>query len=267
MTKTSTKRPKDKIPPLRVILKQLPDRLARAHLSLPQKRKDALVIAIKQIHADFRHAERSSRRQPNAQRIVATRRSLASAVERLEHALQRDRKLGTHRLPDATLMMIGRSVSDNILTEVSGRVPRQPILQGDAEHSIRTFTTEERQSIGLTHGPELLLRVLQNAHAPLVEWLEEDRRDQGGRPKDAYRTHVIHQLVNESKAILGASPLERKSTRFNLLCECVNDLFGLPQSNYKTFRRRTLASLIAKSQKEPLAQEDSSPVLTKGHRI
>ena len=266
MTNTSTKRPKDKIEPIGIILARLPERLEDAKIELQDDQLRELTVAIRHIHADIRMAEQRQARAPSAQQIRSSYRSLDRAFAQFKTVLARHGDLGAHCLPDATLLMLGRSVSDSILMKVAQQMPDLAARRKKSTASDTDFVTENRDTIGLKNGQKLLRIFLDQLHGPIVEFCEADRKNKGGRPKDAYRELLIRRLVLNAEQILGVSPLQRTYTQFNCLCACVNDIFRLPEVNFHAFLRRTLET-IRREQTKPIEGAVPSPVLTKGQRI
>ena len=250
MNKTLTKRSTNTVAPVRVILERLPRRLARANLKLTPKGLRELEITIRHIHARIRSVEQFVARRPPAAHIRASYRSVDQAIKELEFALTHARKLGKYRLPDDALQMIGLSVSDSILAKTARRRPRRSAARVGPDDLAFIFTAEERHAIGLTHGPELLIRFLRQIHGPLTKWLVADRKNKGGRPTDLCRKLLIEELVGSANETLGVSPLTRNSPRFTRLCECVNDIFRLQESNFQTFLRRTINTMKSKDQSD-----------------
>ena len=163
------------------------------------------------------------------------------ALKRLRDEWQRGAKLMEFFLPSDTLDFIGESLTFSAMSEALGRdvFPKNYDFQIQVKQSqgkritlasLEQDTRPTRGALGLKHGHLILTYLIERIHGPLERWIELDRLNEGGRPPDAVRSHLIYRLAEAAPAILGKAASVSKTGELVDLCSAVLVACGLPES-------------------------------------
>ena len=163
------------------------------------------------------------------------------ALKRLRDECQRSTKLMEFFLPSDTLGFIGESLTFLAMSEALGRdvFPKNYDFRIEFKQSqgkritlasVEQDTRPMREALGLKHGHLILRYLIERIHRPLERWIELDRLNEGGRPPDAVRSHLIYRLAEAAPAILGKAASVSKTGELVDLCSAVLVACGLPES-------------------------------------
>jgi hypothetical protein len=144
-------------------------------------------------------------------------------------------------LPSDTLGFIGESLTFLAMSEALGRdvFPKNYDFRIEFKRSqgkritlasVEQDTRPMREALGLKHGHLILRYFIERIHRPLERWIELDRLNEGGRPPDAVRRHLIYRLAEAAPAILGKAAAVSTTGKFVDLCSAVLVACGLPES-------------------------------------
>jgi hypothetical protein len=192
-----------------------------------------LNIALQHAKEDIEQRNRVIASRPNANVIRRCYKDFDKAIENLEKLIKRHADKGTYLLPNAVLETIGALLSDKALRIVTDPTPRAG--------AAGSFEDYEREALGLKHGPQLLAHFVGQIHAPLQQWLQEDKTYRGGRPAGATRELVILSLAEHAPSIIGKKASASPTSSFVTLCNDVFEVCTLKTDGLEKLIERTLA--------------------------
>jgi len=178
--------------------------------------------------------------RPSRDVLVMHLKLFEKALKGLQDECQRSAKLMEFFLPSDTLGFIGESLTFSAMSEALGRdvFPKNYDFQFQVKQSqgkritlasLERETRPTREALGLTHGHLILPYLIERIHGPLERWIELDRLNEGGRPPDAVRSHLIYRLAEAAPAILGEAASVSKTGKFVDLCSAVLVACGLSE--------------------------------------
>jgi hypothetical protein len=179
--------------------------------------------------------------RPSRDVLVKHLKLFEKALKHLQNECQRNPNLMEFFLPSDTLGFIGESLTFSAISEALGRdvFPKHYDFRIECKQShgeritlasLEQETRPTRGALGLKHGHLILTYLIERIHGPLERWIELDRLNEGGRPPDAVRSHLIYRLAEAAPAILGKAASVSKTGKFVDLCSAVLVACGLPES-------------------------------------
>jgi hypothetical protein len=197
-------------------------------LGLTRVQENDLDITIRHVLADIE----KYRARPPRDSLVAALKRLEKVLGAVQYEMARSKGLTRHFLPNSTLQFIGESFTFTAVGQAIGQdvfpigqdysiqnmIEKSNLLSiADLENQFRN----DRRYLGLKYGGETLRNFIDTIHSDLKSWVESDRSNQGGRPAQVYRQHIIRRLAERSPWIIGIRATTTAKGKFQKLCDAV----------------------------------------------
>ncbi len=182
--------------------------------------------------------------------------ALAAAVKRFRKAL--DEISGKVDLGDimpiALLEELGGMATFNTLQELLPRkrskgmiaIANQKYKSADGTITIQTIedlTLDDRKTLGLLCGDEVLRKVIDLTDEAIQHWASEVSANKNGRPRAFERDFMIECLAAVCPDVLGMRPLASKVGRFIDLCRLVLESCGFEEDGIEKAVYRLVARM------------------------
>jgi hypothetical protein len=204
-------------------------------LKLTKQQANELGIAILHVILDLKPHQTRQAEKPE---LVARLKSLETAFQRLQLELNRSAHRLDKFLPHNMLEAIGKSLTFTAMAQALGT----DVFPAKTDNDIRRLIsgrmaismahlearyTPQRETLGLKYGHLILKHHIESLWAPLKNWVEQDKRNKGGRPPDVVRNFLIDQLAEAAPKIIGKRASISASGKFVELCLRVLPACGL----------------------------------------
>jgi hypothetical protein len=194
-------------------------------LKLSKAQAQLLMEVIGDIVVDIAMMEQFKKAQVKRTDAVRRVRNLELRFEQLIKAVQSEGKHLTEILPLSALEEVG-----NLFTFAAASTAmeknlyprdylkhREIIEAGGALMTLQDIDQHYaacRRDLGVLHGHDLLIHVLETVHLPLKGWMARNAQNPGGRPKQSIRSFAIQRLIHFAPSILGSDPTPSVTGRF-----------------------------------------------------
>jgi hypothetical protein len=208
-------------------------------LRLNHAQADILASTIKRVIPDL---EAYRKRKELRSVLVSRLKLMEKAFGRLQFEMNRSAHLMSDFLPFDTLEFVGESLTFTAMAQILGErvIPKnlgvvldrmrqrnEPITIAALEEHL----SARRRSLGLKEGHVLLKYFIDSVGAPLRNWVELDKLNEGGRPANAARQYLIWRLADVAPQLIGRrAPISRTGAFVNL-CEQVLIACGFPEES------------------------------------
>ena len=194
-------------------------------LGLNANQAHELRILLQHVEADVQaFADRSPTRDERRE-LVDALKAFSKALGKLEMVVHNHLPELSEALPHAAAAAIGNMLTVTEIERILGTTLAVDGLEYLSGRDFEAGTSFTRQAQGVAAGPELLGHMLRRIHQPVEDWLEENRSNKGGRPRDQIRLYLISKLAQRSEALIGKPPTSNGT--FMKLCREVVGQCGL----------------------------------------
>lgn len=182
--------------------------------------------------------------------------ALAAALKHLRKVLDRISAeiVLSDIMPIALLEELGGMVTLNTLEQLTPRsrsngmvtIANQKYKSADEAETIQTIenlTLEDRKTLGLFCGDEVLRRVIDRSDDALRQWASEVSTNKNGCPRDIERDLMIRTLARVCAEVLGMQPAVSTTGRFVDLCHQVLKSCGFADIGIEKAVYRLLARM------------------------
>ncbi len=212
-------------------------------LGLDNNQAHELRILLQHVEGDVQaFADRSPTRDERRE-LVDALKAFSKALGKLEMVVHDHLPELSEALPHAATAAIGDMLT---VTEIERALDKPLAVDGIEHMSGRDFeagTAFARQAQGVAAGPELLGQMLRRIHQPVEDWLEENRSNKGGRPRDQIRLYLVSKLAEKSEALIGKPPTSNGT--FMKLCREVVGQCGLETVGLRDAVERALGVRVS----------------------
>jgi hypothetical protein len=206
------------------------------------------------------YRKRRESREPRRE-LVRRLKRFADLFNNLEYEIDRSRKTMADFLPLDAQEEIGQLMSYGAIEAALSR----EIPSRDLKSAIESLTMDdpnfrmaqleerlenERRTIGLKKGPELLAYLIKTINQPIKAWFDVDRLNQGGRPpKTVERDHLLLRVAEAAPAVIGKRPTATAGGRFVQLCAAVVVACGFDDRGIERAVEKAIKELSAEQRK------------------
>jgi hypothetical protein len=169
--------------------------------------------------------------------LVRRLKLVETAFNRLDLELQRQAHHLADLLPHSLLSYIGSAVSMSEINSIMGsdmtptyvdtQIARKAKGKIVSTLEMDAISVGAREAIAMKHGDVILPELIARLHKPLLDWVELDRQNKGGRPEILARTYLILTLAENAPSILGKEARKSETGPFARLCAAVLPLCGI----------------------------------------
>jgi hypothetical protein len=210
-------------------------------LKLTPAQRDTLKITLREALDEIAHFNMKLQNQPNPPSralLIDRLKPFKKALDGLMKESRGNAGLMQSFLPHNTLAYIGQSLTFSAISEALGRdvFPKNfdfkiALKRSQGERitfaSMEDLSRPRRETLGLEYGGAILMHFIDRIHAPFEKWLEFSRQNEGGRPANAARKHLIYQLAEAAPDIIGKPATVAGTGTFVDLCTSVLQACGL----------------------------------------
>jgi hypothetical protein len=201
----------------------------------------ALIILLEHIHLDLEGFNIGQIDGDEREAMIGAIYDFAQQIHKLKSSIDKNINLLGAVLPLNVMQNIGEALDLSFSYEILNNKNSYLRLNQDLERHqsemdkidaefIARLTHPRRKTAGLEQGHILLQSLIDRIHDGVEFWINENKKNKGGRPRKYVREYLLYGLVSHAKVITGRKPPHKKEGWFVEFVQDVAELCGLSRN-------------------------------------